>query len=121
MTAELNDVLDRTESDELKKEVVYWKARIGMVTARGDAAKVRAVDEFIALDPKAARGGEYLATLVSKYIVSPDAGRRFSTDSPHSTDSDTTGREGKADLRARPSASRSIWNSPTRSAARRSR
>ena len=73
MTAELEEALARTESDELKKEAVYWKARIGIVTARGDAAKVKAVDEFTALDPKDARGAELLATLVSKYIVSPDA------------------------------------------------
>ena len=72
LTGELDEALARTESDELKKEAVYWKARIGIVTARGDAAKVKAVDEFIALDPKDARGAELLATLVSRYIVSPD-------------------------------------------------
>jgi len=71
LTAELDDALASTQSDELKKEAVYWKARIGIVTARGDTAKVKAVDEFIALDPKDARGAELLATLVSKYVVSP--------------------------------------------------
>ena len=71
LTAELDEALASTQSDELKKEAVYWKARIGIVTARGDTAKVKAVDEFIALDPKDARGAELLATLVSKYIVSP--------------------------------------------------
>ena len=33
---------------------------------------MKAVDEFIALDPKDARGAELLTALVSKYIVSPD-------------------------------------------------
>src|SRR5262249_29786783 len=51
LTNELNAVLAGTESDDLKKEAHYWKARIGMIAARGDNAKVKAVDEFIALDP----------------------------------------------------------------------
>jgi thiol-disulfide isomerase/thioredoxin len=73
LTAELDDALASTQSDELKKEAVYWKARIGIVTARGDSAKVKAVDEFITLDPKDARGAELLAILISKYVVSPAA------------------------------------------------
>ena len=71
MTAELDEAFASTQSDELKKEAVYWKARIGIVTARGDTAKVKAVDEFICSTPRTARGAELLATLVSKYIVSP--------------------------------------------------
>jgi thiol-disulfide isomerase/thioredoxin len=78
LTGELDEAIDRIESDELKKEATYWKARIGMVTARGDAAKVKAVDEFIALDPGDARGAELLASLVSRNLVSPEARQALS-------------------------------------------
>jgi thiol-disulfide isomerase/thioredoxin len=93
LTSELNEVLASTESEELKKEAHYWKARIGIVAARGDSAKVQAVDEFIALDPKDARGAELLATLMSRYVATPDTkqalAKRLAAEYPASSGSDS--------------------------------
>jgi thiol-disulfide isomerase/thioredoxin len=85
-------VLASTESDELRKEAHYWKARIGIVVARGDNAKVKAVDEFVALDPRDARGAELLATLMSRYAASPDTkqalAKRLASEYPASSGSE---------------------------------
>jgi thiol-disulfide isomerase/thioredoxin len=101
MTSELNEVLANTQSDDLKKEAVYWKARIATNVVRGDAAKVKAVDEFLALDPKDPRGAELLATLVSRFIVSPDTkkalSQRLAQQYPDSSKAGSTAGQGQGD------------------------
>jgi thiol-disulfide isomerase/thioredoxin len=92
LASELNQVLAGTESDELRKEAHYWKARIGIVVGRGDDAKVKAVDGFIALDPKDARGAELLATLMSRYVTAPDTkqalAKRLASEYPETSGSE---------------------------------
>jgi thiol-disulfide isomerase/thioredoxin len=92
LATELNDVFESTENADLKKEAAYWRARIAIRIARGDSAKVKAVDEFIELDRKDARGAELLATLASRYISSPDTRqalmRRLANDFPETSGAD---------------------------------
>jgi thiol-disulfide isomerase/thioredoxin len=63
LTAELNEVIARTKHDGLKKDAVYWKAKVASSAAKDMTAKIKAVDEFIALDPKDERGAELLFDL----------------------------------------------------------
>jgi thiol-disulfide isomerase/thioredoxin len=73
LTGELDEVLARSRSDELKKEAAFIKAwiagdpfgRIG--SAKGYAAQARAVDEFIAFAPKDERGAELLYSFTFAY------------------------------------------------------
>jgi hypothetical protein len=63
VTAELNEAIARAKSDGLKKDAAYWKAQVGSTIAKDIPTKTRAVDEFIALDPKDERGAELLFDL----------------------------------------------------------
>jgi thiol-disulfide isomerase/thioredoxin len=63
LTAELNEVIAAARSDELKKDAAYWKAEVVSSSAKPSAAKLKAVEEFIALDPKDERGAELLVFL----------------------------------------------------------
>jgi peroxiredoxin len=63
LTAELNEVIARTKSKELTKDAVYYKAQAASTTAKDLTTKTKAVDEFIALDPKDERGAKLLFDL----------------------------------------------------------
>jgi hypothetical protein len=77
LTGELNEVLARATSDELKKEAAYIKAwiasdpvdRIG--SAKNNIAKAKAVDEFIAFASKDERGAELLYLLSLSFKDEP--------------------------------------------------
>ena len=79
LTGELNEVLARPRSDKLKTEVAYIKAWLtsdrfdGMGSAKDNAAKAKAVDEFIAFAPGDARGAELLYLLSLAFKTSPPA------------------------------------------------
>ncbi len=78
LTGELNEVLARSKSAELKTEAAYIKAWIGsdfadrMGSAKDSTAKVKAVDEFIAFAPKDERGAELLYLLTFCFDDAPD-------------------------------------------------
>ena len=63
LTGELNEVIAKAKSDELKKDAAYWKAEVGSSSAEDNAAKLKAIDEFIALAPKDERGEQLLFNL----------------------------------------------------------
>src|SRR5262249_42921582 len=56
LSAELERVLGNGKNDELKKEAAFVKAQIAFYTSPDDAAKRKAVDEFIKLAPRDDRG-----------------------------------------------------------------
>jgi thiol-disulfide isomerase/thioredoxin len=69
---EMNAVMARSKNEILKKQAAFFKARIVMRTAADDAAKVKAVDEFIALYPEEENGGALLVSLGSFYVRSAE-------------------------------------------------
>jgi thiol-disulfide isomerase/thioredoxin len=62
LTAELNEVIAAAKSDGMKKDAAYWKAQVAGFSrfVKASAPKRKAIDEFIALDPKDERGAELL-------------------------------------------------------------
>jgi thiol-disulfide isomerase/thioredoxin len=60
LIAELNEAMARTKSDGLRKDAAYWKAKVASIAAKDLTTKTKAVDEFIALDPKDERGADLL-------------------------------------------------------------
>jgi thiol-disulfide isomerase/thioredoxin len=78
LTGEMNEVLARSKSDELKKEALFAKAQIAshdpfnrVGSAKNDTAKAKAVDEFIAFAPKDERGAELLYLLSLSFPDEP--------------------------------------------------
>ena len=77
LTGEQNEVLARSKSDELKREAAYIKARNAsdhldrVGSAKDDAAKAKAVDEFIASAPEDERGSELLYFLSRSFKDEP--------------------------------------------------
>jgi thiol-disulfide isomerase/thioredoxin len=77
LTGELNEVLARAKGDALKKEAAYIKAWIAsdpfdrMGSAKDNAAKAKAVDDFIAFAPKDERGAELLYLLSLSFKDEP--------------------------------------------------
>jgi thiol-disulfide isomerase/thioredoxin len=69
---ELNAVIAQSKNEALKKQAAIQKASIGLRTGADDAAKVKAVDEFIALYPKDPIGGSLLVSLGSFYVRGVD-------------------------------------------------
>ena len=63
MIAELNEWIAKANSAELKIDAAYWKAQVASTIAKDSTAKIKAVDEFIALAPKDERGAELLFDL----------------------------------------------------------
>jgi thiol-disulfide isomerase/thioredoxin len=75
LTNELNAVIAKASSAALRNEAAFWKAQIAWYTARDDDAKLKAVDEFIALAPKDERGADLLLMLSSGARSTPEAQR----------------------------------------------
>ena len=57
----------------MKKDAAFWKAQIVCFAASDDAAKIKAVDEFIAFAPKDERGADLLLMLSFNVRGTPDA------------------------------------------------
>jgi len=72
LTGELNEVIARAKSDELKKDAAYWKAEVASSSAKDSAATTKAIDEFIALAPKDERGEQLLFHLSYSLEDEPD-------------------------------------------------
>jgi thiol-disulfide isomerase/thioredoxin len=63
LTAELDQVIARSKSDERKRDAAFWKAQVVSATSPDSAAKAKAVDEFIKFAPKDERGASLLFSL----------------------------------------------------------
>jgi thiol-disulfide isomerase/thioredoxin len=73
LAAELDEVIAKTRNAGLKKDAALWKAQIALYTARDDAARRKAVEDFIALDPKDPRGADLLMLLSFNSQGGPEA------------------------------------------------
>ena len=119
---EIDEAARQTKDAGLKKEGLFLKAQILMVESRGDASKVEpTVDEFLKIAPKDERGAMLLGILAQG---TKDKAKRAAFEDrllkakPHQRPGH---RDQGSPQAARGSASRSSWNSPTRSRARPSR
>jgi thiol-disulfide isomerase/thioredoxin len=75
LTNELDQIITKARNNDLRKDAALWKAQIALYTARDDAAKLKAVDEFIALAPKDERGADLLMMLSFNSRNAPEAQR----------------------------------------------
>jgi thiol-disulfide isomerase/thioredoxin len=73
LTKELDAVIAKAKNGDVKKDAAFWKAQIAFYTARDEAAKLKAVDEFIALAPKDERGADLLMMLSFGARSTPEA------------------------------------------------
>jgi thiol-disulfide isomerase/thioredoxin len=73
LAGELEEVLTKARNADLRKDAALWKAQIAYYTAHDDAAKMKAVDEFIAMAPKDPRGADLLMMLTFNSRGGPEA------------------------------------------------
>ena len=71
LTGELNEVIAKAKSDELKKAAAYWKVQLASFSSTDSTAKRKAIDEFIALAPKDPRGADFLFSLTESLDNDP--------------------------------------------------
>jgi thiol-disulfide isomerase/thioredoxin len=73
LTSELDRVMAQAKNEDLKKEAAFWKAQLACTSAPDDAAKTKAVDEFIALAPMDQRGADLLLMLSFTTRTTPES------------------------------------------------
>ena len=120
---EIDDVLARTHNEKLKAEAYFARAQVGLYKSQQTGnLDLAGVEEFLKKEPKDERGPLllYMATFVTRDEKAKESLEdRILKEYP---DSQVRRRRSCGTRRsARPSASRSSWNSPMPSRARPSR
>ena len=76
LIAELNELIAKANSAELKIDAAYWKAKVASTIAKDSPTKIKAIDEFIALAPKDERGADLLFELGALFLEFDPAERK---------------------------------------------